>query len=156
MKKVLSLFAAVVLLLVMTTMLAGCNLGAPRLVVSFSPNPLRLEPETDINLTVNLRFDGIGFFNVKELRISYFDAFDVERTYEDLPSGKVLDSAIPAPGLGGLISVSKTLTDLNNGTPIKSTADWWTLLPHPAKMVFTFLDDSGNPVGGGDLRLEWY
>jgi len=33
--------------------------------------------------------------------------------------------------------------------------EWRAILQKPATIVFTFLDGSGKPVGGGELGLEW-
>lgn len=55
----------------------------------------------------------------------------------------------------GFFSVTKPLAELNNGEEIVPTLDWLAIYPRPVKIVFTFLDESGKPVGGGELRLEW-
>ena len=150
-----SLIAIAALLLIMATTLAGCSFGAPRISLTFVPNPARLEVDQPINATATITLDGFGLFTVKSVTLEYLDENGQEVDNPDLPTGGQLDNEIPLPGTMGFFSITKSLTDLNNGEEIVPTVDWWAIYPRPVKIVFTFLDGSGRPVGSGELGLEW-
>lgn len=151
----ISLIAIAVLLLVMATTLAGCSLGPPRISLTFSPNPVRLRVGEPINATGTITLDGFGLFTVKSVILAYQDTDGGKVENPNLPTGGELDEAITLPGTMGFFSVTKPLAELNNGEEIVPTPDWLAIYPRPVKIVFTFLDESGKPVGGGELRLEW-
>ncbi len=154
-KRRISLLAIVALLLVMATTLAGCSFGPPRISLTFRPNPVRLEVDQPINVTGTITLDGFGLFTVKRVSLEYLDAYGQEVDDPHLPTGGQLDNEIPLPGTMGFFSIEKTLAQLNNDDEVVPTVDWWAVFPRPVKIVFTFLDKSGKPVGGGELRLEW-
>lgn len=151
-----SLIAIAALLLVMATTLAGCSFGPPRLVVSFAPSTLMLQPNQEIDLTIRVRLDGWGFFSVNEIRLKYLDSQgqEVERAGElGMPTGRVLDKPIQLAGTLGMLSAERTLKQLNDDKPVVADPDWWLI--QPTTIVFMFLDESEKLVGSGELKLEW-
>lgn len=158
MKRRVSLIVIAALLLVMATTLAGCSFGPPRLVVSFVPSTLVLQPNQEINLTIRVRLDGWGFFTVDEIRLKYLDSQgqEIEDVGEwGMPMGQVLDEPIKLAGTLGMLSAERTLKQLNDGKPVVADPDWWLIPSKPETMVFMFLDESGNLVGSGELGLTW-
>jgi len=151
----ISLVAVAALLLVMATTLAGCSVGAPRISLTFNPNPVRLRVGQPIHTSGTITLDGFGLFTVKSVILAYLDVDGEKVEDPDLPAGGELDDAITLPGTMGFFSITKSLAELNDGEEIVPSLDWWEVYPRPVKIVFTFLDESGRPVGGGDLRLEW-
>jgi hypothetical protein len=150
-----SLIAIVALLLAMATTLAGCSFGAPRISLTFVPNTVRLEVDQPINVSGTITLDGFGLFTLKSVILEYLDTDGQGVDDPHLPTGGQLEEAITLFGTMGLVSESRSLTELNNGEKIVPTVDWWAVYPRPVKIVFTFLDGSGKPVGGGELGLEW-
>jgi len=151
--------AIALLLLVMATTLAGCGFGPPKLVVSFVPSTLELQPNQQIDLTIRVRLDGWGFFSVNEVRLEYLDSEgqEIDDAGEwGMPTGQVLDEPIQLAGTLGLLSAERTLTQLNNDEPIEADPDWWLIPSRPTTIVFMFLDGSEKLVGSSELGLEWF
>jgi len=149
------LIAVVALLLAMATTLPGCSLGPPRISLTFVPNPVPLQVDRPIDVAATITLDGFGLFTLKSVILEYLDADGHKVDDPHLPTGGELDEAITLLGVMGFFSVTQPLTELNNGEEIVATADWWEVYPRPVKIVFTFLNGSGKPVGGGELRLDW-
>jgi hypothetical protein len=154
-KRRVSLIVIAALLLVMATTLAGCSFGPPRISLTFKTNPVLLKVDQPIDVAATITLDGFGLFTLKSVILEYLDADGHKVDDSHLPTGGELDEAITLPGLMGFFSVTQPLAELNNGEEIVPTADWWEVYPRPVKIVFTFLDGSGKPVGGGELGLEW-
>ncbi len=150
-----SLIAIAALLLIMATTLAGCSFGAPRISLTFVPSSVRLEVDQPVSVTGTITLDGFGLFTLKSVILECLDEDGQKVDDPHLPTGGELDNEIPLPGTMGFFSITKSLTDLNNGEEIVPTVDWWAVYPKPVKIVFTFLDGSGRPVGSGELGLEW-
>jgi hypothetical protein len=150
-----SLIAIVALLLAMATTLAGCSFGAPRISLTFVPNTVRLEVDQPINVSGTITLDGFGLFSLKSVILEYLDADGNGVNDPHLPTGGELKSEITLPGTMGFFSITKSLAELNDGEEIAPTIEWWFIELRPMKIVFTFLDGSGKPVGGGELELEW-
>jgi len=114
-----------------------------------------LEVDQPINVSGTITLDGFGLFTLKSVILEYLDTDGQGVDDPHLPTGGQLEEAITLFGTMGLVSESRSLTELNNGEKIVPTVDWWAIYPRPVKIVFTFLDGSGKPVGGGELGLEW-
>ena len=155
MNRRVSLITIAALLLVMATTLAGCNFGAPRISLTFAPNPVRLKVGQPIAVSGTITLDGFGLFTLKSVILEYLDADGERVDNPDLPTGGQLENEIMLPGTMGFFSITKSLAELNNGEEIVPTIQWWAIQPRPMKIVFTFLDGSGRPVGSGELKLEW-